>query len=473
MWVPEKLEGVRDRAPARGSANAFDIQVSVVTVVFNAVKSGRSGQFRQCLESVQAQQGVTVEHLVVDGGSQDGTMDLVEAFVNERQALRVFSSGDEGIYHAMNRGIALARGRYVLFLNSDDYLHNPHGLAASVARLEETGADFSYGPARVLDDEGREIDHPFVRACPYPIGEGMPICHQTILTDRAALERLEGFDRQYRSSADFDLFLRMVFAGLRGCRVDEPVATFRYGGYSFVNKDLGDGETGTIYATLFNRHLGTEYTLEDGIAFRRKGVLPEYALAGYRPFGVSSFGDDYRPDDATRQLWNNLYDQRLDRALAGSVLRRWLPLSPVRRLLQARFMDRCLKSVWEKMIRISAHDRSSVDGELLYGRAGIVAVGPVRISCQLPGHFRNRRLRILVLLKTDAKPGAAVPRVRFVADGVCLGEQALVPSEDLQLVPVRVPAAQTLGRPFRLEMALTEETGKGAVLVFGGLGICR
>lgn len=98
--------------------------VSVVTVVFNAVKSGRARELRQCLASVQNQENVKIEHLIVDGASKDGTLDLIREFKNDRTPIRLYSAKDQGIYHAMNRGIALARGRrFTLCIaeNKNDY----------------------------------------------------------------------------------------------------------------------------------------------------------------------------------------------------------------------------------------------------------------------------------------------------------------------------------------------------------------
>ena len=88
----------------------MNYDVTVVTVVYELGKSGRMNMFRQCADSVAKQEGVRVEHIIVDGGSKDGTKELVAAFAKGRNDVSWMSEPDNGIYDAMNKGLRLARG---------------------------------------------------------------------------------------------------------------------------------------------------------------------------------------------------------------------------------------------------------------------------------------------------------------------------------------------------------------------------
>jgi len=193
---------VLTKTPPEGPASAGEPDVTVVTVVFEAVKVGRAEALRACLDSVQSQVGCRIEHVVVDGASSDGTLELIRDFPNRRQALRCYSAPDSGIYEAMNRSLALARGHFVIFLNSDDFFNRPDGLADSVRALDATGSDFSYAPAAVIDEKGSPVPHAFADGSPYQLSEGMTLCHQAMLTRRDALVRMDGFDTRYRSAAE-------------------------------------------------------------------------------------------------------------------------------------------------------------------------------------------------------------------------------------------------------------------------------
>ena len=221
---------------------AQGIDVSVVTVCFNPLKAGCREVFLKNLDSVQAQEGVSMEHLIIDGASTDGTLEWLNAYQGTRHTIRILSQPDSGIYEAMNRGIALARGKYVIFLNSDDYFHDPRGMAASLARLEEFGCDFSFAPVRFSDKSIHHNPQLAPQRRLYRFLISWCFSHQTMLTSRSLLCRIDGFDTSYKSAADYDLLLRMVAAGAKGCFVPLTFATFSTGGFSEENFDEAVGE---------------------------------------------------------------------------------------------------------------------------------------------------------------------------------------------------------------------------------------
>lgn len=201
--------------------------VSVVTVCFNAEKT-----IGQTLESVASQTYPNVEHVIVDGGSTDHTLDVVKKF--ERPGLVWISGPDRGMYDAMNKGIGLASGQIIGILNADDWLE-ANALEVIVGCFRETGCDYTYGDVHLTDENGvqfgvmRSID-------PETMGDEflykMPVTHQTCYVKRDVIERVGRYSLDYRLSADHDFVVRLVKSGARGGRLPEIIANFRMGGRS-------------------------------------------------------------------------------------------------------------------------------------------------------------------------------------------------------------------------------------------------
>lgn len=204
--------------------------VTVVTVCYNLYSNNRVDCFRQCVQSVHDQDYQRVEHLVIDGASTDGTVSVLEEYALHGW-IRFISERDSGIYDAMNKGMRMARGKYVAFLNSDDFWHRKEAVSASVKALEQSGAAFSYAPRTLINEDGSFC-------CSEAAGLGvfpclMPFCHQTMFTRREALLRMNGFDdTRFRSAADYDLVLRLLLAGEQGVYVSLNFTSFRLGGFS-------------------------------------------------------------------------------------------------------------------------------------------------------------------------------------------------------------------------------------------------
>lgn len=204
--------------------------VTVITVTFRLVSGQREQQFRNCVESVHRQTYSAIEHLVIDGGSQDGTVELIREYEKQGK-LTCISEPDKGIYDAMNKGIRLAKGKYIAFLNSDDYWHDPEGVARSVDMLERAQADFSYAPRTIvnMDGEPQYVEYPQIGSFPYT----MPFCHQTMFTRTDVLRRHGGFRfPKYRSAADYDLVVRLLLSGAKPVYVTLNFTSFRLGGFS-------------------------------------------------------------------------------------------------------------------------------------------------------------------------------------------------------------------------------------------------
>lgn len=265
--------------------------VTVVTVVRDAFRSGNDASLRQCLESVQGQVGVTLEHIVIDGASKDGTAELLRGFSAATHTFRWVSEPDDGIYAAMNKGLAQARGRYITFLNCDDYYHVGNGLQESTKALDASGADFSYAPAVILMPDGtRSTTSPHVRPDLRNLLKGMPFSHQSVLVRTELMKRLGGFSADYYRSADYAFVMNMVFAGCRAVRVDLAFVTFRIGGFSGKRPEINQAEHAAAFVNLSRKYLGRELAEGELKAYVYACVLRTFGAQALRDgwFGVES-----------------------------------------------------------------------------------------------------------------------------------------------------------------------------------------
>lgn len=198
------------RSSARWNAEVRRGLATVITVTFNSAKT-----LQRTVDSVGAQTYPNLEYIVVDGGSTDGTLDLLRQ--RERDVDLWLSEQDRGISDAFNKGIALARGEFIALLNSDDWIEPQH-VARAIAHLERSGADFVFGDLVVYDsagaakftlagdpDYGRRIRHM------------MPdINHPSLVCRRSVYERHGLYDRELRLAMDYEWVLRGFTRGVRG-----------------------------------------------------------------------------------------------------------------------------------------------------------------------------------------------------------------------------------------------------------------
>lgn len=230
--------------------------VTVITATFNLCRCGRKETFRQCAESVQQQTYPNIEHLVIDGASDDGTLELIKEFAGNGR-LKYISEPDKGLYDAMNKGLLAAKGKYVNILNSDDYFCDEEAVRLSVEALEKNGADLVYAPYYFLDDKGQKHLTP-----PDDILADfrMPSSHQTFFAKTAKVIDAGMYDLKYKICADYNNYLRMFARGIKLVKIDRPTACFRTGGIS-ANQDQTRKEA--IDILYNNYHDSKGFTLQD------------------------------------------------------------------------------------------------------------------------------------------------------------------------------------------------------------------
>ncbi|MBR7191550.1 glycosyltransferase family 2 protein [Gordonia sp. SCSIO 19800] len=217
--------------------------MTLITVTFR----DRSGLIDTC-QSIFKQQirADDFEHIVVDGGSNDGSR---EWYLDNRPKagnFAIISESDGGIYDAMNKGIGLASGDFVCFLNSGDVFHDDLALGFVASKLEEGDADWSYGRANIVDARGEKV-RPAVGVLPYSLRRHLlgraVICHQAVWMRRALLEELGGFDERFGAAADYHLLLRAAAVSMPHAW-DRILVDYLAGGVSDTD----------VYRQLLRRH---------------------------------------------------------------------------------------------------------------------------------------------------------------------------------------------------------------------------
>lgn len=175
--------------------------ISVITITFNAEK-----ELPATMKSVSRQTFRDFEHLIIDGASTDNTLKIAR----EVRQTRILSEPDRGLYDAMNKGLRMARGKYLLFLNAGDAFHADDTLACYANRAIQDD-DIIYGDTLIVDSE-RNIVGPRHLSAPARLtfesfADGMLICHQAFMVKK---ELAPEYDLRWRFSADYDWTIRCI-----------------------------------------------------------------------------------------------------------------------------------------------------------------------------------------------------------------------------------------------------------------------
>jgi glycosyltransferase involved in cell wall biosynthesis len=202
----------------------FQPKLTVITVVFNDVK-----HIERTMLSVLGQQYPNIEYIIIDGFSTDGTLNIIKKYSDKFSKL--ISEKDEGIYDAMNTGLALATGDYVVFMNSGDEFYDKDTVASVFASADD--ADIYYGETEMINEQGQSLGRRRHKAPAQftwrSYKYGMSISHQAIYVKRSIIEP---YNRKYALSADIDWILNAAKKAKTIVNVNRYVAKYLVGGIS-------------------------------------------------------------------------------------------------------------------------------------------------------------------------------------------------------------------------------------------------
>lgn len=206
-----KNQGNISRCYPKNASHEAGLLISVIVVVFNGSKT-----LQRCIDSVAKQSFPNKELIVIDGGSSDGTVELVRQ--NHSRIAYWVSEPDHGIYNAWNKGLAQAHGEWICFLGADDWFCDSEVLARVAALLERVDSthDIVYGQVRMVNAAGGEVDK---LGAPWEQVRGSfnegTYCLPTpaIFHRRSAFAKYGHFDEGFRIAGDYELQLRVLRSG--------------------------------------------------------------------------------------------------------------------------------------------------------------------------------------------------------------------------------------------------------------------
>lgn len=199
------------------------IRLTIIIATYNSSKT-----IYHCLNSICNQHLQDWECIIVDGGSTDNTINIVQSFQKNDSRINYVSEKDKGIYDAFNKGLKLAQGYWIYYLGSDDLLL-PNSMSEIMGK-ELTEVDIVYGNISI-----KFPNHTSITVTPYNpsmLRYHMFSNHQAIIMKRSIIEKMDGFNIDYRMASDFDLMQRCYLAKYKFKYVPVTIAQFSYSGLS-------------------------------------------------------------------------------------------------------------------------------------------------------------------------------------------------------------------------------------------------
>jgi glycosyltransferase involved in cell wall biosynthesis len=255
------------------------MKISIITVTYNAV-----GVLEKTLQSIFEQTVRDFECLIIDGGSKDGTLDIIKRYENiasqQDMAFRYISEKDNGLYDAMNKGLTLAQGDFVWFINAGDKIYDNDTVALILQQLAESSGntadagmygkegeygkagghtpDGIYGQSLIIDENDRPLGERHKIAPSHltkkSLLNGLVVCHQSILVSR---EIAPQYNTGYRISADYDWTIRVLEKSRGNLYINSYLSRFMIAGISAKHRKKSLRERYRI----MRRHFGVINTV--------------------------------------------------------------------------------------------------------------------------------------------------------------------------------------------------------------------
>lgn len=224
------------------------MKISVITVVWNNVEF-----IQDCIESVLSQNYGGIEYIVIDGGSTDGTLEVIKKF-KDRISL-IISEPDNGLYDAMNKAIRLAKGEIISILNSDDVFNDDRVISKVMNKfLKDDKLEVLLGEVNLV--KRNNIDkivrlYPAKRFKPWHLYFGIAPPHPGAFIKSSVYEKYGVYNLSFSLAADFDLFVRMLLLNRNIYRViDLRIVKMRIGGKSTAEFGSNLKSSQEIYSSL-------------------------------------------------------------------------------------------------------------------------------------------------------------------------------------------------------------------------------
>ena len=205
------------------------MKISLITVTYNSAR-----YLQNAIQSVYNQDYPNIEYIIVDGGSTDDTLSIIEK--NASCITKWISEKDNGMYDAINKGMKMATGDVIGILNSDDMLASKNVISKIASCFKERHVDSIFGDLIYVDAEETSKIHRFWKGMPYKrtsFNLGWMPAHPTFYVRREIVEQLGGYETHYFSASDFELMTRYLYKHrISSFYLPELIVKMRKGGMS-------------------------------------------------------------------------------------------------------------------------------------------------------------------------------------------------------------------------------------------------
>lgn len=197
--------------------------VTVITPVSNLIDNEKIDEFNLLTTLLNLQTYPNVEHLVIDKASKDGTVQLLMDY-KSKGYIQLYTEPDTGRFEALTKGVMRARGKYVAFLNCDDFIHDITAFMDIVQLMEEYDAAYTFSTAYAIHPEGYVFAF---EPTMYNVFQVMPCAFQGMVFKKSVLAQEGFFDSKFKYIADYDLILRLFLKEYPGVYFDKNYVTYR------------------------------------------------------------------------------------------------------------------------------------------------------------------------------------------------------------------------------------------------------
>ena len=218
------------------------MKLTCVTATFNCIKAGNRESLIRCIKSI-AQLKIEHEHLIYDGASTDGTVEILREMEQHITGLKVISEPDTGIYNALNKGVRDAKGEWFYVLGADDYICHPEVMDRLIADEEKANRPCNI-IATTVERADKNKGFSFFQKIKdlEIIFENTPCCHQGEIVKTDVMRVLGGFDESYVIAADANLFFMAHLRGYSFHYIFDSFALYSFGGISETKTELAVSE---------------------------------------------------------------------------------------------------------------------------------------------------------------------------------------------------------------------------------------
>ncbi len=264
--------------------------LTVIITTHNLLEKNQVDDFNLLLQLLDMQTLGEMETIVIDNASNDGTIELLKDYKNKGY-FTFYSERDTSKFEGFNKGVLRAKGKYVMFLSCDDFIHDITALKTAVELMDEEQADFLMSSAYCRHPDGFVFEFP---PAIYNIFEVLPCVRQGMVFKKSAIAKINYFDEKFKIMADYDLIIRLTMARCKPIILEKNIVTCKFGEKTYALTEKTNEEISRIffknYRTLYQM---TDDVLEEMVNYSRfpKPLLEK--LAEFYPPQDKQYFMDY------------------------------------------------------------------------------------------------------------------------------------------------------------------------------------